>query len=556
MKRLYVILFASLITLAVLSACGVEQTPATATDAPAPFSEAPETEEFATTIPVVGEDYTLSSVEISGAYTYISHGPIMKCLDEQAMNQGTHYAAYTVENGELVELERHTFSQVYELDGITYPMDFEWCMNDGLLEIPYCGENCRPYAWYTYRAAPERVFVMVSHDDTTFAYPLIINLLTGEMEDVLSDVELENMSNVDVSQDGSRLLIVCRSEENYEDTTVWLYDIAAKALSDITDISPSSMGGFFAGESVICAYDPEGVIRRCDLDAEELDEVYNVKTSDEGAEILYDMTASRYILLYSAGELSAVDVAGGGVMDVGAVPAKPGLVQYSPDGTRALLMFSDGDTVSGLYVVDFTAQTLADYLVPVDFAVSAYEHASPEISWFDNGTFALGNGANGVDDALRVWAYELQTQSGESQDEVWVYPESAAYSNTELNIAIDFPEAWTGHLALLEQYGAEPSVTVCCRELLENELTPEYSIIFAVLSADKNDLAALRRFDDPECFTFLGERGDLVYYYSNAYGRIKASELWYKDVWENNESLLADMATQYDTLMDSVDIAD
>lgn len=37
---------------------------------------------------------------------------------------------------------------------------------------------------------------------------------------------------------------------------------------------------------------------------------------------------------------------------------------------------------------------------------------------------------------------------------------------------------------------------------------------------------------------------------------IKASELWYKDVWENNESLLADMATQYDTLMDSVDIAD
>ena len=148
MKRLYVILFACLITLAVLSACGVEQTPVAATDAPAPFSEAPETEEFATTIPVVGEDYTLSSVEISGAYTYISHGPIMKCLDEQAMNQGTHYAAYTVENGELVELERHTFSQVYELDGITYPMDFEWCMNDGLLEIPYCGENCSCYYLY------------------------------------------------------------------------------------------------------------------------------------------------------------------------------------------------------------------------------------------------------------------------------------------------------------------------------------------------------------------------------------------------------------------------
>ena len=407
MRHLTAILAICLIALTLMSACGVEQTPATAADTPAPFSETPEPEEFATTIPVVGEDYTLSSVELSGAYTYICRGPIMKCLDEQAMNQGTHYAAYTVENGELVELERHTFSQVYELDGITYPMDFEWCMNDGLLEIPYCGENCRPYAWYTYRAAPERVFVMVSHDDTAFAYPLIINLLTGEMEDVLSDVELENMSNVDVSPDGSRLLIVCRSEENYEDTTVWLYDIDAKALRDITDISPSSLGGFFAGESVICAYDPEGVIRRCDLDAEELDEVYNVKTSDEGAEILYDMTASRYILLYGAGELSAVDVAGGGVMDVGAVPARPSLVQYSQDGTKALLMFSEGDTVSGLYVVDFAAQTLADYPVPGDFVISGYEHASPNISWLDNDTFALDNGANGVDDTLCVWAYEL-----------------------------------------------------------------------------------------------------------------------------------------------------
>ena len=58
--------------------------------------------------------------------------------------------------------------------------------------------------------------------------------------------------------------------------------------------------------------------------------------------------------------------------------------------------------------------------------------------------------------------------------------------------------------------------------MLEAESVPEYSIIFAVLSADRNNSAALRRFDDPECFTLLGERSDLVYYYSNAYGRIKA----------------------------------
>ena len=67
MRHLTAILAICLIALTLMSACGVEQTPATAADTPAPFSETPEPEEFATTIPVAGEDYTLSSVELSGA---------------------------------------------------------------------------------------------------------------------------------------------------------------------------------------------------------------------------------------------------------------------------------------------------------------------------------------------------------------------------------------------------------------------------------------------------------------------------------------------------------
>ena len=46
----------------------------------------------------------------------------------------------------------------------------------------------------------------------------------------------------------------------------------------------------------------------------------------------------------------------------------------------------------------------------------------------------------------------------------------------------------------------------------------------------------------------------MVYYCSNAYGRIKGAELWYKDVWEANEPLLTDMAEQFDTLMSNVEI--
>ena len=538
------------LTMLFTTACGVQQTPVAGTATPTPEPGTPEAAGFDVLTPVEGTDYTLSEHEITGAYTLITEGIVMKCLDEQAMNRGTHYAAYTVENGELVELERHTVSQDYELNGVTYPLDFEWCMNDGKLILPYTGENY-PIAEYRYRAAPERVFVPLYRKDINSLYPVMLNLLTGEVTDVLSGVELENIQNINVSPSGNHLLLMCSSDALCEDVTVWHYDIAEKTLTDITDISPHKTGGTFVSDNIICVCE-DGIIRRCNLETGELEELYNANTSGENVRMFdSSMTAGRYVLFYSPGRLFAVDVIDGAVLDIGAVQSEPYSVCYSIYEDKALLMFYDGTTVTGLSVVDFEAQTLSEYPVPKDFAVSG---SYPGISWLSSGVFALDNGADGTDDPLRLWAYELQTPSGESPDEVWVYPESSAYSNAELGISIDFPESWVGHLALLENYGAEPSVTVCCRELLEVESVPEYSIIFAVLSADRNNSAALRRFDDPECFTLLGERGDLVYYYSNAYGRIKGAELWYKDVWDANKPLLTDMAAQYDTLMDRVGI--
>lgn len=538
------------LTMLFTTACGVQQTPVTGTATPTPEPGTPEAAGFDVLTPVEGEDYTLSEHEITDAYTLITEGIVMKCLDEQAMNRGTHYAAYTVENGELVELERHTISRDYELNGVTYPLDFEWCMNDGQLILPYTGENY-PIAEYRYRATPERVFVPLYRKDINSLYPVMLNLLTGEVTDVLSGVELENIQNINVSPSGNHLLLMCSSDALCEDVTVWHYDIAEKTLTDITDISPHKMGGTFVSDNIICVCE-DGIIRRCNLETGELEELYNANTSGENVRMFgSSMTAGRYVLFYSPGRLFAVDVIDGAVLDIGAVQSEPYSVCYSIYEDKALLMFYDGETVTGLSVVDFEAQTLSEYPVPEDFAVSG---SYPGISWLGSETFSLDNGADGTDDPLRLWAYELQAPSEESPDEVWVYPESSAYSNAELGISIDFPESWVGHLALLENYGAEPSVTVCCRELLEAESVPEYSIIFAVLSADRNNSAALRRFDDPECFTLLGERGDLVYYYSNAYGRIKGAELWYKDVWDANKPLLTDMAEQFDTLMSNVEI--
>ena len=145
-----------------LTACGVTTTPVTETTVPTPETETHEPAGFDVLTPAEGTDYTLSEHEISDAYTLITEGIVMKCLDEQAMNRGTHY-----------------------------PLGFEWCMNDGQLILPYTGENYYPIAEYRYRAAPERVFVPLYRNDINSRYPVMLNLLTGEVTDVLSGVELE-----------------------------------------------------------------------------------------------------------------------------------------------------------------------------------------------------------------------------------------------------------------------------------------------------------------------------------------------------------------------------
>lgn len=145
----------------------------------------------------------------------------------------------------------------------------------------------------------------------------------------------------------------------------------------------------------------------------------------------------------------------------------------------------------------------------------------------------------------------------EPENEIWVYPEEAYYINEELGIAIEFPESWVGHLVLVEDRYPTPVIRVCCREVAEAEMERtgvlEYAFIFCVVSEDKDE-AWRGHHEDPTCFTFLCERDDILYYYSNARGRITGVELWLKDVWAENSELLTEMVELYDKLIDKVEI--
>ena len=53
------------------------------------------------------------------AYARTEGGMFIVCTDEVEMKQGSHYAAYAYENGQLVLQENHRFDQTYTVQGKT-----------------------------------------------------------------------------------------------------------------------------------------------------------------------------------------------------------------------------------------------------------------------------------------------------------------------------------------------------------------------------------------------------------------------------------------------------
>lgn len=80
-------------------------------------------------VPSVQEDGTSEAVYVHmgniGHFEYADN-VFTVCTDEAEMNQGTHFTAYVLEDGEFQKLDSVLFSQEYELYGGTYHVEFEY----------------------------------------------------------------------------------------------------------------------------------------------------------------------------------------------------------------------------------------------------------------------------------------------------------------------------------------------------------------------------------------------------------------------------------------------
>lgn len=129
-------------------------------------------------------------------YAYLQGGMFVVCTDETEYKQGSHYAAYAYENGELVRQENHRFDQTCTYRGKTYRIVFDWAAHDGQVAktwVPTLDEarQLSPSGpeWGLWGGSPEQYLIVLEE-----RYPLLANLRTGEFVEPLAAFDLSELS--------------------------------------------------------------------------------------------------------------------------------------------------------------------------------------------------------------------------------------------------------------------------------------------------------------------------------------------------------------------------
>ena len=167
-------------------------------------------------------------------------GVYLICTDEVELNRGSHYDAYYEENGEFIKLEEHTFSGNYTVLNHDFHIEFDWAVHGGQVVLTYIGEeeNIRIPA-NPGNADAMLVELLCSFpteegDRVESAYPVLLNLETGELMDVLAGTgaeELVELCNQAIPEDGTKMLLA------QSDGALFYVDLTARQLYSVEELS-------------------------------------------------------------------------------------------------------------------------------------------------------------------------------------------------------------------------------------------------------------------------------------------------------------------------------
>lgn len=349
---------------------------------------------------LVEDAINVEYIRVKGSFGHVASRGAVYVKDAE---DGGMLAAYAMENGVLSRLEAHSENLQYLWNDFLYEISFEWYEhgdNVHVLAGDFDLDTGTEWSVDSIEGNSEYVKITISHGAQIEygMYPLLYNLKTHEVVDVLGDceeVKEQNIVEAEFSTDLSKLLINCGQNTMWYDEyskTVYCYDLAShhlQALSELCEMNVMS-AWFIDDDTVGCVwYDEEdnNTLRTLSLSSGEYFEIFSglpeLGWSSDGSGVSFFRARygllvledrSSYVYDFKTGERILID----GFEYSPEFPA----VSFNDDGTKLLFFqtsLSEDVWITQIGVLDLVERSFISF--------EREGHGAPQeysLGWFDN----------------------------------------------------------------------------------------------------------------------------------------------------------------------------
>lgn len=351
--------------------------------------------------------------------THARNGVLLVNKDSVSLKQGNYYDAYYEENGELIRLTPNTFDQTYTVHGCRVRVQFEWVDHNGRAVMTWA-EPDAPFRTYGGQTSAEAMLFyfqltwqLENGEYRSGAYPVLLNLYTGELTELLAGTEVEWLPYFDsmaISQDRTKLLL--RQKERKE-SRLYYVDLVSKAAYSLDELSGEHVDACSLSENkLICWSSTDNAyisnyfkiwnfdlttFERTDL-VEGMRDAAQSKAEDAGIVFLEgfdgrshwgnNYTGSPFALAVDEEQNTyLIDLATGERSDLAGVFWQPGMsMNPSSDGTKLLLTCRrEGELdIGSVAVVDYERKTVLQF-----YRENPNQILESMAYWFDEDTIVV-----------------------------------------------------------------------------------------------------------------------------------------------------------------------
>ena len=315
---------------------------------------------------VITSEHQNSEVYLSNYY-HLKHAKFRRnnvftvCTDEIEMNQGNHYAAYIIKDGEIVPIESSKVSKSYDLFGTTYHIEFEYAVCEGQTIFTYCpvSENFTdpgPFREYPGDYCCLLQLCELTDDNNLLYHQMILNLETGDLTDLLDGIDPKEQTEIiDKQANNIAFLDEDRFVIKQVSGSVYYVDTKKEVVCNLDELLDTTVQHCsIVGESIIC-WNKNG-------------DFWKVDTSDLASKLLltglrsfsasgiWNDKGSKYVIYMTNKEYHVYNTETEQDQII-AIPSNWDIqlaaLHFSPDGTKVYYAVQDENAQYQILIFDF-----------------------------------------------------------------------------------------------------------------------------------------------------------------------------------------------------------